>query len=155
MEEKNYDDDLLCLLLRRISDKIPEISLIDEDYGQLESEEDVYPMTFPCALVGNIEVDWEDIGAGVQKGRGTFTVRLAFDCYDDTHIGSGTEDKVIERKRLNRKLYTALHCYRPHREVSPFKRVKSSDYSHPGGIKVYETDFAFVIHDNSAAVISR
>lgn len=153
--EKNYDDDLLCLLLRRISDNMPEVCRIDEDYGQLESEEDTYPVTFPCVLVGNVGVDWEDIGAGVQKGRGRFTVRLAFDCYDDTHVGSGTEDKVMERKRLNRKLYISLHGYRPHREMGPVKRVKSQDYSRPGGIKVYDTDFSFTIHDNSAAVISR
>ena len=32
-----------------------ELSLIDEDYGQLEmgAEEDQYPVTFPCVLIGN------------------------------------------------------------------------------------------------------
>ena len=34
---------------------MPELSLIDEDYGQLEmgAEEDQYPVTFPCVLIGN------------------------------------------------------------------------------------------------------
>lgn len=43
-------EELLIALLERISNKIPEISLIDEDCGQLEAledeNEDMYPVTF-------------------------------------------------------------------------------------------------------------
>ena len=80
-------------ILNLINREMPELSLVDEDYGQLETAEDTYPVTFPCALIGNMEADWEEIGMGTQKGVVTLTARLAIDCYDDTHIDSGTTKK--------------------------------------------------------------
>ena len=55
--------------MERIAEKIPELSYIDEDYGQPGSraEEDHYPVTFPCVLVGNAESDWNDPVTGYRK----------------------------------------------------------------------------------------
>ena len=47
-------EQFLLLMLRHIAEQLPELSLIDEDTGQLETGEDTYPVTFPCVLVGNI-----------------------------------------------------------------------------------------------------
>mgnify|MGYP003390433966 CR=1 FL=1 len=87
-------EELFIKILQLITEEMPELSLVDEDYGQLETEEDTYPVTFPCVLIGNVEADWNDIGMGTQKGVVKMSARLAIDCYDDTHYGSGTEDKV-------------------------------------------------------------
>ena len=136
---------------------MPGLSLVDEDYGQLEAgmEEDSYPVTFPCVLIGNLEADWSNVGMGVQKGQVSFSVRLAVDCYDDTHYGSGTEDKVAERLQMANSLYTALQCFRPLGYMSPMIRTKSRFYAVSGGIKVYEYIFSFTIHDESALASHR
>lgn len=79
------------------------VSLIDEDYGQLEAlagGEDQYPVTFPCVLIGIPETLWENLKGNLQHGKTTVTVRLAFDCYDDTHYGSAQEQHVAERMAL-------------------------------------------------------
>lgn len=138
----------------RIANQMPELSLIDEDYGQLEvNAEDGYPVTFPCVLIGNIEIDWDNQGANVQKGAALVTVRLAIDCYHDTHYTSGTAHYVQERLAMNQKLYLALQGFmKGRREVSSLVRKKSRDYSLSGAIKVYETTFRFDIHDSSAFV---
>ena len=62
-------EEIFIAIMERIAEKIPELSYIDEDYGQLEAgaEEDHYPVTFPCVLIGNAESDWNDLGYGVQK----------------------------------------------------------------------------------------
>ena len=62
-------EEIFIAIMERIAEKMPELSYIDEDYGQLEAgaEEDHYPVTFPCVLVGNAESDWNDLGYGVQK----------------------------------------------------------------------------------------
>ena len=54
--------------MERIAGKMPELSYIDEDYGQLEAgaDEDHYTVTFPCVLIGNTESDWNDLGYGIQ-----------------------------------------------------------------------------------------
>ena len=93
-------EELYISILERIQNEMPEIAYIDEDYGQLEGmdseNDDFYPVTFPCVLIGNAEADWKDIGMGTQAGQIQLTVRLGIDCYHDTHIGSGTTDKIRE-----------------------------------------------------------
>ena len=79
-------EEIFIAIMERIAGMMPELSCIDEDYGQLEAgaEEDHYPVTFPCVLIGNTESDWNDLGYGVQKSESLITIRLAIDCYDDT-----------------------------------------------------------------------
>ena len=88
-------DEIFIAIMEQIAQEMPELSLIDEDYGQLEmgAEEDQYPVTFPCVLIGNTNSDWHDLGYGAQKSESALTVRLAIDCYDDTSYASGTYDK--------------------------------------------------------------
>ena len=138
--------------MEHIAETMPELSYIDEDYGQLEptEDQDSYPVTFPCVLIGNTESDWNDIGYGVQKSESLVTVRLAIDCYDDTHYTSGTYQKVRERQLKAKELYKALQGFQCTEEATPLVRVKSRDYSLPGNIKVYETMFSFTLHDESA-----
>ena len=95
-------DEIFIAIMEQIAQEMPELSLIDEDYGQLEmgAEEDQYPVTFPCVLIGNTNSDWHDLGYGAQKSESALTVRLAIDCYDDTSYASGTYDKVRERQQL-------------------------------------------------------
>ena len=123
-----------------------------EDYGQLEmgAEEDQYPVTFPCVLIGNTNSDWHDLGYGAQKSESALTVRLAIDCYDDTSYASGTYDKVRERQQLAKKLYKSLQCLQCTDNASPLVREKSRSYAMPHYIKVYEMTFSFTLHDESA-----
>ena len=82
------------------------IALIDEDCGQLEAlanGEDQYPVTFPCVLIGIPQTVWENVKNGLQHGKTTLTVRLAFDCYDDTHYGSTQERHAAGRLTLAKR----------------------------------------------------
>lgn len=137
-------------IIERIAAQMPELSTVDEDYGQLETQEDTYPVTFPCALIGNIYSDWTNIGLGVQHSESFVTVRLAIDCYDDTHLSSGTYEKASERMLMAKKLYKSLQGFKCNKNTSQLVRVKSRDYSISGGIKIYETTFKFTLHDESA-----
>ena len=145
-------EEIFIAIMERIAEKMPELSYIDEDCGQLEAgdEEDRYPVTFPCVLIGNTESDWNDIGYGVQKSESFIATRLAVDCYDDTHYASGTYDKVRERQLKAKELYKALQGFTCTEDCTPLVRTKSRDYTLPGNIKVYETVYAFTLHDESA-----
>lgn len=137
-------EQLYTQIIRLLKEQLPELSLVDEDYGQLEAgiDEDTYPVTFPCALVGSLEADWENMAGGRQRGHALFSVRLAVDCYDDTHHGSGTEDKVAGRIQMAGRVHAALQGFRPSPGMSALMRTKSRFYTLPHGIKVYETTFA-------------
>ena len=125
-------DEIFIAIMEQIAQEMPELSLIDEDYGQLEmgAEEDQYPVTFPCVLIGNTNSDWHDLGYGAQKSESALTVRLAIDCYDDTSYASGTYDKVRERQQLAKKLYKSLQCLQCTDNASPLVREKSLSLIH-------------------------
>lgn len=144
-------DELLLKIMQHIAAAMPELSLVDEDYGQLETQEDAYPVTFPCVLVGNMVGDWRDLGySGAQEGTVTLTVRLVIDCYDDTHVGSTQENAITDRQQMARKLYKALQMQRFCKDMGPVSRVKSQDYTIAHGIKVYEQTYQFDYKDMSA-----
>lgn len=146
-------DELLLSIMQHIAAAMPELSLVDEDYGQLETQEDTYPVTFPCVLVGNMVGDWRDLGySGAQEGTVTLTVRLVIDCYDDTHVGSTQENAITDRQQMARKLYKALQMQRFCKDMGPVSRVKSQDYTIAHGIKVYEQIYQFDYKDMSAMV---
>ena len=65
-------EEVFIAIMEQIAQEMPELSLIDEDYGQLEmgAEEDQYPVTFPCVLIGNTSSDWNDLGYGVSAMHG-------------------------------------------------------------------------------------
>lgn len=144
--------DIFIAIMERIAEAMPQLALIDEDYGQLEGREDMetYPVTFPAVLIGYADSDWKDLGMGAQKSESMIVVRLAIDCYDDTHYTSGTYEKVRERQEMATLLYRTLQEFRCTENSSPLQRVKSRDYALSGNIKVYETAFSFSVHDESA-----
>lgn len=143
---------LILLLLQHIANQFPNLSFVAEDCGQLETQEDQYPVTFPCVLIGNTDIDWEDLregGGGPQRGTATISVRLAIDCYDDVHVGSTQEASIAERQQLASDLHRALQgtTFTECRNVWPLTRVKSRDYTLPGNIKVYESLYRFIVLD--------
>lgn len=124
------------------------LSLIDEDCGQLEAlagGEDRYPVTFPCVLIGIPETLWDNLASNLQHGKTTVTVRLAFDCYDDTHYGSTQEQHAAERMALSRRLNGCLHGWRFEGCATVLVRRASRQFSLPGGIKIYETEYATTV----------
>lgn len=143
-------------LIDRLAERVPELRLIDEDYGQLETPpHDQYPLFSPCVLIGAVECDWSDMGAlpgKTQRGTARLVVRLAIDCYDDTHAGSGTTDRIAGRNSLNRRVIAAVQGFRPRGAVGPMTRSRSAAQTTPYNFKVYETEFSWPVMDDPAAV---
>ncbi len=140
---------LLLLLLQHIANQFPYLSLVAEDCGQLETQEDTYPVTFPCVLIGNSDTDWRDLDEGCdsQQGTATITVRLAIDCYDDVHVGSTQEASIAERLQMAQDIHRAIQGmeFEECENVWPLSRIKSRDYTLPGNIKVYESIYRFTV----------
>lgn len=125
------------------------LSVLDEDYGQLEAMlngEDTYPITFPALLIAVGEASWETFKADEQRGTMIITTRLAFDCYDDTHYGAGQREYARERIETAGKLHKLLQGLRPEAMgAGPLTRMASRTAALPKGIKVYEVDYRLKI----------
>ena len=141
---------LLYHLINHIKGSMPSLSLVDEDYGQLEAidkeDVDTYPVTFPCVLIDIPETEWSNLSGKSQKGKAKVNVRLVIDCYDDTHYGSGTEEKTLERAEMVKELHKILQGYRPD-EDGELIREKSRFYTWSHGIKVYEMLYSVAATD--------
>lgn len=139
---------LLSKLIGYIASEMPELSLVDEDYGQLEALEqtdrDMYPLTYPAVLIEPSRVDWSHLQGDSQKGTATLRIRLIVDCYDDTHAGSGTTLRIIEREELRHKLHSLLEGYRP-LEDGGLMRTQSTFFTFNHGIKVYEETYTCTV----------
>jgi len=139
---------LLESLIDLFGQQMPELSTIDEDYGQLEminqEGRDTYPLTFPAVLIDAPDVMWSNIGGLSQKGDATVRVRLIIDCYDDTHHGSGTTELIAERAALRAKVHKLLQGYRIE-GVTQLSRTSSRFYTWDHGIKVYEQTYTGVV----------
>ncbi len=137
--------------IRTLLAAISGITHVDEDTGQLEAllnGEDTYPITFPAALILFNETDWRQCsGEDSQLGSGTFTVRLACDCYDDTYAGAGQDAYFTERDSLRKAVHNAINGVRSNSSHRPFIRIKSRTYSLPGRIKVYEQEYSYSVEE--------
>lgn len=139
---------LLQDLINRFGQEMPELSTIDEDYGQLEMIDqegrDTYPLTYPAVLIDAPDTQWSNIAGLSQKGESTIRARLILDCYDDTHYGSTTTDKIAERAAMRAKVHKLLQGYRVDQH-STLIRTTSRFYTFNHGIKVYEQTYTCVV----------
>lgn len=142
------------LFLYQIIDHIkmgmPNLSLVDENYGQLENldqnDTDMYPLTYPAVLIDLQEASWSNLEGRSQKGTIKVNVQLIIDCYDDTHYDSGTMDAIKQRAAMVEELHRLLHGYRP-KEDGMLVRETSKFYTYNHGIKVYEMVYSVVTTD--------
>lgn len=139
---------LLQALINLFGELMPELSTIDEDYGQLEminqENRNTYPLTYPAMLIDAPDVQWSNIAGLSQKGLATIRARLIIDCYDDTHHGSGTTDLIADRAALRAKVHRLLQGYRVD-EKSTLIRTGSRFYTWDHGIKVYEQTYTCIV----------
>lgn len=143
-------EELLQDLINYLGENMPELSLIDEDYGQLEminrEDRSTYPVTYPAVLIEVPNVTWSNIAGLSQKGDAEIRVRLIIDCYDDTHYGSTTTDLIEGRSALREKLYRLLQGHRID-GLDQMIRQSSRFYTWDHGIKVYEDSYSCVVTD--------
>ena len=137
-------ESLLVNLINKIAGELPWARTVDEDYGQLEALDDenidMYPLTFPAVLIDLPGTEWSDAGDLSQRGVCEVRVRLAIDCYDDTHAGSQTAERIMQREEKIKALHALLQGYRVSSEGALI-RTRSKFFTFNHGIKVYEATY--------------
>ena len=101
------------------------VSLIDEDYGQLDALKnggEQYPVTFPCILLSPLETAWSNQKDNWQHGHCTLSVRLAFDCHSDAPQAQHASERMPARLAVRRM---QLGTDTPHQQaLCPARRDK-------------------------------
>ena len=139
---------LLESLIGLFGTEMPELCTVDEDYGQLEminqENRDTYPLVFPAVLIDAPDASWSNIAGLSQKGIVTVRAKLIIDCYDDTHYGSTTTDRIAERAAMRAKVHRLLQGYRIEGQTELI-RTNSRFYTWDHGIKVYEQTYTGIV----------
>ena len=143
-------ESFLYQIINHVKEGMPDLSLVDENYGQLENinqpDTDMYPVTFPAVLIDLQEASWSNIEGRSQKGIIRLNVQLLIDCYDDTHYGSSTMEAIRQRAAMVEQLHRLLQGYRP-KDDGVMMRETSKFYTFNHGIKVYEMVYSVVATD--------
>ena len=153
-------ESILANTIAHIARELPWARTVDEDYGQLEALDnenlDMYPLTYPAILIDLPGTDWTDTGDLTQRGTCEVRVRLILDCYDDTHAGSQTTERIMQREEKRKALHALLQGYRPSGEGALI-RTRSRFFTFNHGIKVYEATYTCAIAESTreTATIAR
>lgn len=143
-------ESILVNMIDHISRALPWARTVDEDYGQLEALDneqlDMYPLTFPAVLIDMPGTEWTDTGDIAQRGTCEVRVRLILDCYDDTHAGSHTVDKIMQREEKRKALQQRVQGFRPSGEGALI-RTRSRFFTFNHGIKVYEETYTCALSE--------
>lgn len=143
-------ESILANTIAHIARELPWARTVDEDYGQLEALDneqlDMYPLTFPAILIDLPGTEWTDTGDIAQRGTCEVRVRLILDCYDDTHAGSQTTDRIMQREEKRKALHALLQGYRPSGEGALI-RTRSRFFTFNHGIKVYEDTYTCALSE--------
>lgn len=143
-------ESILANTIVHIARELPWARTVDEDYGQLEALDndnlDMYPLTYPAVLIDLPGTDWTDTGDLAQRGTCEVRVRLILDCYDDTHAGSHTTDRIMQREEKRKALHALLQGYRPSGEGA-LVRTRSRFFTFNHGIKVYEETYTCALSE--------
>lgn len=144
-------EQLLLDLIGLISNNMPQLLTVDEDYGQLEfideDDRDTYPLTFPAVLIDAPSTEWSDVSDLAQQGTCQLRVRLIIDCYDDTHAGSHTTDRISQRNEMRLQLHQLLQGFRPEGQKALI-RTQSKFFTFNHGIKVYESIYTCAVTES-------
>lgn len=139
-------------IINHIHSQIPELQTIDEDLGQLDildqEDTDSYPVIFPAVLIDIQGAQWSNMRGKNQKGTLSLRVRLAIDCYDDTHFydPSTSAVKIKERAELLHTLHKSLQCFRPLGD-GELIRTASAFFTAAHNVKVYEQTYTLALTD--------
>lgn len=135
-------------LKKRIEEAMPEVR-VDEDCGQLASQEELDPVVLPCVLIAQSETEWLPMAnrPAIQQGRSSVTLKMALDCSDESHGGTTTEERIAERERMAGRLFQAVQGAKLSQGMSGLDRRRSAEYALGGGIRVYEVTFEHLVRE--------
>jgi hypothetical protein len=133
-------EEIFLALQEKIATEVIELTLVDMDWGQLETEEETYPVTFPCCLIDVPETEYKKTGISQQPGVTTVRVKVAVDMLHDTHNTSETAQSAISRLAVAKSVHEAINLFTSE-GFSKLIRARTRRYNLPGAIKVTEFEY--------------
>ncbi|MBO2009189.1 hypothetical protein [Hymenobacter negativus] len=142
-----------AILADRIADQIPDLGWVDLDQGQLDPDalEQEYPLPFDAGvvLIDFDEVDWHDIGQGIQRGDAQVRVTLAIRVVADSYQRSSQRGAALAKLELLGDVHAALHHFDGAGAFGKLVRTYSrKEVSQLPGVWVYSMGYKVLLTDS-------
>lgn len=144
---------LLVAMMKRITDMVPEIRWIDQDFGQLGHYEERPPVSFPCVLIDFNQTTYEQEFMQVQMGLLNINIRLAFAPFSNSSAITPeyVQQKALQFYEIEMRLYQALQGWNPDSDIcQPLVRISASNERREDPLRVRTLVFTTAFEDNSA-----
>lgn len=86
---------------------VPALGTIDIDMSQLDYE-DGEPIKYPAVFIDLENVNWTDLGGGIQKGPGTLRFTVAVEVSEESYEGAAGRENMLERLKVIQQVHQAL-----------------------------------------------
>lgn len=153
--QQSFFGQMLIELQNRINDKVPEIRFVEQDFGQLESPDDLgrYPVSWPCTLIDFSNTEYSDLSQMVQEADDvTIDIRLGFPAFSFTsslqpvHV----REQGLKFYELENLIYQALHGWAPENLCQPLARRNAITEKREDGLRVRVLRFTTRFEDHNA-----
>lgn len=153
---QSYYSLLFVSLKARILASVPEILLVDAEWGQIDNYDTAPAISWPCVLIDFTPSDFTNESNMTQWGDVTVQLRLAYPPVTAPDTVSG---KTLEFYELEAKLYKALQGWQPSDEDDnmigePLIRLQASTEEREDHIRVRRILFTTAFEDDSAIPVS-
>jgi hypothetical protein len=131
--------ELLEAIQARISDKVPAIKYVDEDWGQLDYYSSTPPVQWPCCLIDADNITWANLGNKQQQGTGTVVLHVANKKLTNTSAKAPVtqRNKAYAIQDVIQELHEALHTYLPTKNGGTLIRKSTGRNKRDDGIQHY------------------
>jgi len=136
--------DIRKKLIENENDTVFSDFYIDENYGQLDSENNSYP----CILLDIVETEWDNLVHGTQVGACAVKVSLAFDCKKE--FGDLIEEEIKNREMYFNSMHRLLHNFATE-NCTPLIRKSFQTQTLPDFIKVYECTYTCTLKETDVS----
>lgn len=127
MDQQSFFAQMFLELQARITEMVPEIRFVEQDFGQLESPDDMgrYPVSWPCVLIDFPDTKYSDLSNNVQEADDVMiNLRLGFPAFSYTsslqpvHI----REQGLKFLEIENRIYQQLHSWAPDELCQPLAR---------------------------------
>jgi hypothetical protein len=152
---QSYYSSLLLALKARIQQYVPEILLIEQDWGQIDNNDTTPAISWPCVLIDFTPSDFSNESELVQWGNVTVQLRLAF---PPVTAPDTVTSQALACYETEAKLYKALQGWQPAGEDGnaigeKLMRLQVTSAVREDDIRVRTILFTTAFEDSSASPV--
>ncbi len=127
IQPQNFFGKLYLDLSAYLKAQVPELKLIDMDFGQLENFEYKPNVAFPCSLIDFVNADYSNLSELAQVGDIIVQIKLGFAPFSQTSQAApmSVKDKGLDYFNLEQKVFEKVHGW--YNDVcQPFIRLNAA-----------------------------